>query len=143
MTEVELFKKAQTYVGLPWSTDFDCADLAMRVHAELFGLRITLPSARPSRVEREGSGLMAQMSACVARRVGHPKTGTVALFSEQIGRAKRWHIGTVFMRPGRTHEPWVLHSDEARNTQFQPMADLLTHGLDLDGFYEWKTPDET
>lgn len=135
MTEQALFKAAQTYVGLPWRTDFDCTALALRVQRELFGRAPVMPPQ--AQVQRADA--VHALSAQLAQRVGHPRTGTAVLFREAMGKcAVRWHLGTVFMRPGRAYEPWVLHSDETRNTQFQPLSELLTQGLDLDGFFEWK-----
>jgi hypothetical protein len=160
MDDHDLFINAQRYITLPYLPgQFDCADLAALVQRELFRRDVTLPAhgARPHRVEpvgsnaranRQGSRLpdVAALRDQLAERAGFAKTGcAVLLWAPSMAPAgeperlvKRWHIGTVFMRPQRSYEPWVLHSDHVRGTQFQPLADLLQQGLRLEGFYEWR-----
>lgn len=138
MEAAAVFRRLQAYVGRPYvDGQFDCADLAVLVQAEVFGRTVALPAAR--RRPQGRAGQRATINALrddVALRVDVPFTGCGVLLTERVQGAEAWHIGTGAMHRG---EVWVLHnSNPATGARLDRLQDLQRWGLRLEGFYAWK-----
>lgn len=136
--EANTFRRLQAYVGRPYlEGEFDCADLAALVQAEVFGRVVALPAARRRPQGRAGQrAAIHNLRDDVALRVDVPFTGCGVLLTEPAQGGLAWHIGTGAMHRG---EVWVLHnSNPAMGTRLDRLQDLQRWGLRLEGFYAWK-----
>lgn len=136
--ELWTFSRLQTYVGRPYlEGEFDCADLAALVQAEVFGRAVALPAARRRPQGRAGQcATIHALRDAVALRVDMPFTGCGVLLTEPAQGGLAWHIGTGAMHRG---EVWVLHnSNPATGARLERLQDLQRWGLRLEGFYAWK-----
>jgi hypothetical protein len=128
MTE---FDRAQAYVGTPYiEGEFDCADLAVQVQAEVFGKAITLP-AHHARGRSTQAAQINRLAGTLARRIDEPVTGAGVL----LQGGGLWHIGTVFMRGG---DVWVLHnSADMGSAALWQLPMFGRRGMNVEGYYAW------
>jgi hypothetical protein len=127
------------YVGLPYvEGEFDCADLARTVLAEVFGRDIRLPSERWYAGET-GCGKVRAMAAQIdalktdyAAPTAAPTEGDGVLL---IARARMCHIGLYCVI---ANEPWVLHAaSHARQVVRTRVRELERLGYRVEGYYRW------
>jgi hypothetical protein len=139
MTDLEIYDRLQRYVGMPYVPDeFDCADLAKLVQAEVFGRSIALPDERRRPLGTAGQrGMILSMRDQLAAPVAVPFTGCGALFTEENAKGgQEYHIGTVCLYGGQT---WILHNSyPLGGVHFHDLAQLQRWGMRLEGFYAWK-----
>jgi len=122
----------QAYIGQAYIPgENDCAALAVRVQAEVFGREIDLPTERATSVR----GMSRQIEAHkndFATRTDNPDDGDAVLM---IGRGRLDHIGVFVMING---EGYVLHAmRDAGQVCLHRLRDLHRYGLDIEGFYQW------
>lgn len=121
------------YVGRPYvEGDNDCAALAIRVQAEVFGRDVS------DLIERE-HGLRAQSAqieaakADYAEQVAVPDEGDAVLMR---ARGVLSHIGIYAEIDGIGY---VLHAmRNAGQVCLHRLRDLERYGLTVEGFYRWK-----
>lgn len=120
----------EQYVGRPYS-EHDCAALAVLVQREVFGRDIQLPNERAVGLR----GISKQINSHkvdFALRTEVPADGDGVLM---IGRGRLNHIGIYCLVNGA---PWVLHAmRDANQVCLHRVRDLATHGLTVEGFYQW------
>lgn len=133
------FEQAQRYVGTAYEPGvFDCADLAVKVQAEVFGRAVGLPQDRPRPGGVRGQAReIRRLQVALASRIAGPLTGCgVLMFERQACGVLLWHIGTVFVQGSVV---WVLHnSAKLGSAALQRLDDLVRYGLRVDGYYAWK-----
>lgn len=127
---------SDTYVGLPYREDFNCAHLAARVRAEVFGQRVDLPVE----IARGPLGRAQQIHTlrdAYAARTGSPVDGDGVLLCTR----GRWqHIGLLCVISG---VQFVLHNVQgssrcAGGVVRQRLSTLSNYGYAVEGFYKWK-----
>lgn len=132
---------SDAYVGRAWVPgQFDCADLAQAVRADVFGHAIPLPSER-TYLGLVGAARINAMRDQVrslkddfARRIepGEAVEGDAVLL---VGRGRPDHIGIVCDIEGAR---WVLHAAAGpRQVVRTRLRDLGLAGYDIEGFYRW------
>ena len=126
-----LFERAQAYVGTPYvEGECDCADLAVKVQAELFGRAIALP-AHHARGRATQAAQINRLAGVLARQIDEPVTGAGVLLSG----GGLWHIGTVFMHQG---DVWVLHNSASMGSAALWQLPMFSRrGMQLEGYYAW------
>jgi hypothetical protein len=120
------------YIGTLY-TVADCAEMCARVAREVFGRRVSIPSART----HGGRDLvtMRQMMGDHVTPIDKPEEGAVVVLRHGVDQ-RFWHVGTL-TRVGR--EWFVLHA--VRNfgsTVLTRASELRNMRLHLDGYYRWK-----
>lgn len=121
---------SQKYVGIPYS-EADCAELAVRVQAEVFNRNIALPTERAEGL-RQLSCQITELQEDFAAPTYSPADGDAVLM---IGRGRINHIGIYCVIEG---VPFVLHAmRNAGATCLHKLRDLKNVGLELEGFYQW------
>ncbi|MGV2896731.1 hypothetical protein ACNPPY_13145 [Achromobacter sp. AGC78] len=122
------------YVGLPYVPETgDCAALAARVSAEVFGIRPLLPVSHAQTL-RDQSAQIIECREDLAERVENATDGCPALF---IGRGRLCHIGVMCWI---AHEWWVLHADKSAGSVIrQRLRDMTRIHFKLEGYYRWKS----
>ena len=126
------------FVGIPYCPrHMDCADLAMRVQAELFGRGVVLAGKRPRPlVGPEQDAAIDAYKDELAKRVDLPRDGDAVLMRE-LGAATTGHIGTFFFI---NYAPHVLHTAAwmQGGSSLHRLQDLSGYGLTVEGYYRWK-----
>lgn len=122
----------EQYVGMPYDKETnDCGMFAERVQLEIFGRVISLPKERATTLR----GLSRQIRAHLddfGIRTDSPIEGDGVLM---IGRGRMDHIGIYCLINGTA---WVLHAMRGANQVcLHRVRDLATHGLTVEGFYQW------
>lgn len=117
---------------------FDCADLAVLVQKEVFGVDIKPPSIRDYSDKgghqkfKAMSDQIARMKKDYATQTDSPMDGDPVLLST---RGYLQHIGVFCLIVG---EPWILHAaDGAGQVVLQRQRDLNVRGLKVEGYYRW------
>lgn len=123
------------YMGLEYHPDtFDCADLVVKVQAELFGREIVLPSRRPR--GRIGQARLGELSKAYVEETAVPKDGDLVLMSE-FPRRRFSHVGLYFFI---ACEAYILHAqNEIEGSVMTRVRDLPASQLRIEGFYTWTT----
>lgn len=132
-----LLDKIEALVGIPYcARRMDCADLAMRVQAEVFGRAVQLPGRRPRPLrDAEQAEAIAAYASQLAVPVETPQDGDAVLMRDS-GQAVAGHIGTYFFL---NYTPMVLHTSHAMGASVLHRAqDLGGYGLRIEGFFRWK-----
>jgi len=122
---------AESYVGLPYS-DFNCAELCVKVCKEQFEKTINLPIDRSYNMHDESKKIIDLKDDFGISTVV-PVEGDAVLM---IGRGRLNHIGIVCYINGSLH---ILHA--MRNVGITVLHNLLSlrHiGLKIEGYYKWK-----
>lgn len=121
------------YIGLPYCPKtFDCADLVVKVQAELFGRAIELPSRRPR--GRIGQARLGDLSRAYVSETTAPEDGDLVLMSE-FPHMKLSHVGLYFFI---ANEPYILHAqDELIGSVMTRVRELASARLHIEGFYTW------
>ena len=130
---------SDAYVGRTYVEDeFDCADLARSVQAEVFDHELHLPAERwyaglsgPQKLQ----AMHDQLQACqrdVATPTDAPREGDAVLL---VSRGRIDHIGIYCLIGG---EPWVLHATSGANQVVRTrLRQLDLYGYKVEGFYRW------
>jgi len=122
---------AESYVGLPYS-QFDCAQLCVKVQLEQFSKKISMPEDRPKGVHGL-SYMIGDLQKDIATKTSEPKEGDAALM---IGRGRLNHIGIVCFI---NEQIFILHAmRNAGITVLHNIISLDNIGLKLEGYYKWK-----
>ncbi len=124
----------EPYVGIPHHLrHHDCADLVLRVQAELFGRQAMLPGKRPRPLRDAAQAThLAQATHQLARPTTTPADGDLVLMLD-TGHTTPGHAGVYFFL---AHEAWVLHSSHALgHSALHRVRDLPGYGLRIEGFY--------
>ncbi|WFG37993.1 hypothetical protein 20Sep420_00109 [Pseudomonas phage 20Sep420] len=123
------------FIGLPYCPKtFDCADLVVKVQAELFGRDIVLPSRRPR--GRIGQARLGELSRAYVTETDAPQDGDLVLMSE-FPNKKFSHVGVYFFL---ANEPYILHAqDELVGSITTRVRDLASARLRIEGYYSWIT----
>lgn len=132
-----LLAKVEALVGIPYcARRMDCADLAIRVQAEVFGRTVHLPGKRPRPLrDAEQAHAIAAYAEQLAAPVKCPRDGDAVLMREP-GQAVAGHIGTYFFI---NYTPMVLHTSHALGASvLHRVQDLGGYGLRIEGFFRWK-----
>ena len=124
---------SEKYVGKPYVVgEYDCAELAMEVARDEFGLNVELLTER-------AIGLRAQteqISACqadFAERTDDPQDGDPVLMKS---RGRFSHIGVLAVIDG---ERWILHAmQNAGMVCLHRERNLKNINLEIEGYYTWK-----
>jgi hypothetical protein len=127
----------ERYVGLRYQPGvFDCADLVMRVQAELFGRHLVLPQDR-----NRPASLLAQRHE-ISRWLPHLVRRRAPGEAEQDGDGVLLAVGAVPCHLGvllNLDEPWVLHADNAlQGSVLTRRRELAVRGYHLEGVYAWR-----
>ena len=131
-----MLAKIEALVGIPYDArHIDCADLAMRVQAEVFGRAVALPGRRPRPLrDADQAAAIAAYASQLAVPVKCPRDGDAVLMRDG-GQAVAGHIGTYFFL---NYTPMVLHTSHALGASVLHRAqDLPGYGLRIEGFYRW------
>jgi hypothetical protein len=124
------------FVGIPYCLrSMDCADLVLKVQAELFGRQVMLPGARPRplRAEAQWDALRSHVDM-LACRVDDPADGALVLMTN-AGETHAGHAGTFFWLD---HQGWVLHTSHTLGASvLHRAASLPSMGLHVEGWYRW------
>ncbi len=119
------------YIGLPYD-DADCAELAVRVQAEVFKRRINLPTERADGL-RQLSCQISTLQEDFAAPTYTPVEGDAVLM---LSRGRINHIGVYCLID---NVPYVLHAmRNAGAACLHKLRELKNIGLQLEGFYTWK-----
>lgn len=122
---------AISYVGLPYS-EYDCAELCVKVNLEQFNKTIKLPTHRPNDF-RGLSTLIDDNCDDFAEKVDDIKEGDAILM---IGRGRLNHIGIACFINKQLHVLHAMHNaGMAVLHNINALSDL---GLTVEGYYRWK-----
>lgn len=123
------------YIGLLYNpSTFDCADLVVKVQAELFGREIVLPSRRPR--GRIGQARLGELSKAYVVETTTPQDGDLVLMNE-FPHKKMSHVGLYFFI---AHEAYILHAqNELEGSVMTRVRELASARLSIEGFYTWTT----
>ena len=131
-----MLDKIEALVGIPYDArHMDCADLAMRVQAEVFGRAVALPGRRPRPLrDADQAAAIAAYASQLAVPVKCPRDGDAVLMRDG-GHQVAGHIGTYFFL---NYAPMVLHTSHALGASvLHRVQDLPGYGLRIEGFYRW------
>ena len=126
---------AEKYVGRSYLPgEYECPHLVEEVLAGEFGIAVSLPKVDWRKMPPEE---LEAMCESFARRTETPVEGAGVLMRI---KGRKGDIGShVGLYSAVTSEVWVLHSLRRVGAIFVPAAQLSIYGLELVGFYEWKT----
>ena len=131
-----MLDKLDALVGLPYDArHMDCADLAMRVQAEVFGRAVALPGKRPRPLrDADQAAAIAAYAEQLALPVDTPQDGDAVLMRDS-GHAVAGHIGTYFFI---NYTPMVLHTSHTLGASvLHRIQDLAGFGLRIEGYFKW------
>lgn len=113
---------------------FDCGDFAILVQDRLFNRHVALPGKRLRGAAAQGK--LAELSATYGTRTESPIEGDIIL-TREFGRIIPTHIGVYVML---NHQPYMLHCNDKPQpfSRCDKIADLISHGLIIEGYYTWK-----
>lgn len=122
---------SQSYIGLPYS-EYDCAQLCIKVQSEQFNRKIDLPNYRPRDLKKI-SEIISDHKYDFADKIPNPIEGDGVLM---IGKGRLNHIGIVCFI---NNQLYILHAmRNAGISVLHHINSLSSAGLKLEGYYKWK-----
>ena len=121
---------AETYVGMQYSDNYDCAVMASDILAKHFGRIINLPSERDSGV-RGTSKQIYSLKDEYAYPVQTPQEGDGVLM--KMGRL--YHVGVYCLLD---NIPYVLHNMKRTGVVLHRVSALRALNTTVEGYYRWK-----
>ena len=124
---------SEKYIGRPYiEGQYDCAELAIEVARNEFGLNVELLTERAIGLRAQSE----QINACqadFADPTDDPKDGDPVLM---ISRGRFSHIGVLSIIDG---ERWILHAmKNAGMVVLHQERNLKNINLEIEGYYTWK-----
>jgi hypothetical protein len=113
---------------------FDCGDFFMLAQERLFHRNIVLPGKRERGAR--GQATLGTLSLQYAERTESPVEGDIVL-TRTFGDPRPTHIGVYVMLD---YQPYMLHCNDRPFpvSRCDKIADLIGHGLIIEGYYTWK-----